>query len=152
MLDLPPTIEAMLLRPCVMRSDGTRHIELYGDSRTWRDDGEPDLVAMGRGVFTVILADDRETLAQIDGDTEAMAVRARFQSLADCPQPRMGDTLAVSLGPSLAVAFEVAITGDDLASTLGDWGAGVPTPLITDGPAPGELLLVLRDEFGAVVG
>lgn len=149
--DLPQIIEATLLRPRVLAADGTPRIEVDDDPSTWRDGGDPELVPMGRGVFTVVLADDRATLAQIDGDTDSMAIRARFEPLADCPQPRMGDTLAVNLGPALAVAFELVISGDDLASALSDWGAGAPTPLIADGPAPGELLLVLREELGAVV-
>lgn len=149
--DLPQIIEATLLRPRVLAADGTARIEVDDDPNTWRDGGDPDLVPMGKGVFSVILADDRATLAQIDGDTDSMAVRARFEPLADCPQPRMGDTLAVNLGPALAVAFEVAITGDDLASALSDWGTGASTPFLNDGPAPGELLLILREELGALI-
>lgn len=143
---LPQIIEATLLRPRTLAADGTPLIEVDDDPYTWRDDGDPDLVPMGKGVFTVVLADDRATLAQIDGDTESMAVRARFDPLAGCPQPRMGDTLAVNLGPSLAVVFAIVLTGEDMDSVAPGW-----TPFIT-GPAPGELLLTLREDVGAVVG
>lgn len=94
----------------------------------------------------MLLADDHATLAQIDGESEAMAMRTRFDPLAGCPEPRMGDTLAVSLGSALAVAFEVALTGGDMQSVDPAW-----TPALPDGPRPGELLLVLREELGAVV-
>lgn len=144
--ELPPTIEATLLRPRLLATDGTQHVELAHDPDTWRD-GDPELVPVGRGVFTVVLADDRATLAQVDGDTESMAVRARFEPLAGGPQAQTGDSLAVELGPSLAVVFEVVLTGDDLRSVDPGW-----TLAMLDGPRPGELLLVLREELGAVVG
>lgn len=144
--ELPPTIEATLLRPRLLATDGTPHVELVDDPDTWRD-GYPELVPVGRGVFTVVLADDRATQAHVDGDTEAMAVRGRFEPLAGCPQAQSGDTLAVELGPSLAVVFEVGLTGDDLRSVDPGW-----TPTMPDGPRPGELVLVLREELGAVIG
>ncbi len=144
--ELPPTIEATLLRPRLLATDGTPHVELAHDPDTWRD-GDPELVPVGRGAFTVVLADDRSTLAQVDGDTESMAVRARFEPLAGGPQAQTGDSLAVELGPSLAVVFEVVLTGDDLRSVDPGW-----TPAMLASPRPGELLLVLREELGAVVG
>lgn len=145
MLELPPIIQATLLRPRLLAADGTPHVEVPNDASTWRD-GTPELVAAGRGVFSVVLADDRATLAQVDGDTESTAVRARFEPLAGCPQAQTGDTLAVELGPSVAVAFEVALTGDDLRSVEPGW-----TPVMPEGPRPGELLVVLLEKLGAVV-
>lgn len=144
--ELPPTIEATLLRPRLLATDGTPYVELAHDPDIWRD-GDPELVPVGRGEFTVVLADDRATQAHVDGDTEAMAVRGRFEPLAGCPQAQSGDTLAVELGPSLAVVFEVGLTGDDLRSVDPGW-----TPTMPDGPRPGELVLVLREELGAVIG
>ena len=144
--ELPPTIEATLLRPRLLATDGMPHVELAHDPDTWRD-ADPELAPVGRGAFTVVLADDRATLAQVDGETESMAVRARFEPLAGCPQAQTGDNMAVELGPSLAVVFEVVLTGDDLRSVDPGW-----TPAMPDGPRPGELLLVLREELGAVVG
>lgn len=142
--DLPTSIEATLLRPRLIGADGVPHIEQSDDPSTWRDDGDVDLVAVGRGIFTVLVADDRATLEQVDDSSEAMAVRARFEPLAGCPQPQMADTLAVSLGASLTVAFEVLLTGEDMTQTPG-W-----TPLMVDGPRPGELVLVLREDVGVV--
>lgn len=144
--ELPPTIEATLLRPRVLTTDGTPHVELAHDPDTWRD-GDPDLVPVGRGIFSVTRADDRMTLAEVDPDSESMAVRARFEPLAGGPQAQTGDSLAVELGSGLAVVFEVALTGDDLSSVDPGW-----TPTMPDGPRLGELLLVLREELGAVVG
>lgn len=146
MLELHDNIQATLLRPRLLATDGTPHVELTHDPDTWRD-ADPDLVPVGRGVFTVVLADDRATLDQVDGDTESMAVRARFEPLAGGPQAQSGDTLAVEVGPGLALAFQVTVTGDDLRSVDPGWA-----PFFTDGPRPGELLLVLREELGAVIG
>lgn len=137
--DLPQTIEATLLRPRLLATDGTQHVELAHDPDTWRD-GDPELLPVGRGVFTVVPA-------EVDPDSESMAVRARFEPLAGAPQAQTGDTLAVELGPGLAVVFEVALTGDDLQSVDPGW-----TPTMPHGPRPGELLLVLREELGAVIG
>lgn len=144
--ELPPTIEATLLRPRLLATDGTPHVELAHDFDTWSD-GDPELAPVGRGAFTVVLADDRATLAQVDGETESMAVRARFEPLAGCPQAQTGDNMAVELGAGLAVVFDVVLTGDDLRSVDPGW-----TPTMPDGPRPGELLLVLREELGAVIG
>lgn len=144
--DLPQTIEATLLRPRLLATDGTQHVELAHNPDTWRD-GDLELLPVGRGAFTVVRADDRFTLAQVDGDTESMALRARFESLVGSPHAQTGDSLAVELGPSLAVVFEVVLTGDDLRSVDPGWTLAMP-----DGPRPGELLLVLREELGAVIG
>lgn len=144
--ELPPTIEATLLRPRLLATDGTPYVELAHDPDTWRD-GDPELVPVGRGEFTVVLADDRATLAQVEGDAESMVMRARFEPLAGGPQAQTGDSLAVELGPSLAVVFEVVLTGDDLRSVDPGWTRAMP-----DGPRPGELLLVLHEELGAVIG
>lgn len=144
--ELPPTIEATLFRPRLLATNGKPYVELAHDPDTWRD-GDPDLVPVGRGIFSVTRADDRMTLAEVDPDSESMAVRARFEPLAVCPQTQTGDTLAVELGPGLVVAFVVVLTGDDLSSVGPGW-----TPAMPDGPRPGELLLVLREELGAVIG
>lgn len=142
--ELPPTIEATLFRPRLLAADGNPHVELAHDPETWRD-GDHDLAPVGGGRFAVVLADDRATLAQVDGDTESMAVRARFEPLAGGPLAQTGDCLAVELGSGLAVVFEVALTGEDLCSVDPGW-----TPTMPDGPRPGELLLVLREELGIV--
>lgn len=143
--DLPTNIEATLLRPRIPGADGVPHIEQPHDPDTWRD-ADADLVALGRGTFTVLLADDRATLAQIDGESEAMAMRARFEPLAGCPEPRMGDTLAVSLGGVLAIAFEVMLTSDDLAAVTPRWHL-----FVADVLQAGQVLIELNENLGTVV-
>lgn len=143
MLHETSTFEATLLRPRLVGADGIPHIETPDDPDTWRD-GTPELVAIGRGSFSVVRPDDAATVAQIRGESGPMALRATFEAFAGCPQPRSGDTVAVEAGP-MAVAFEVVVAGADLQQVEAGW-----TPLIHDGPAPGELVLELRDEIGVV--
>lgn len=139
-----PTM-ATLLRDRLVTADGTPTEEDPQDSATWSDN-PPELQTMGRGAFTIVAADGSTDLAQIDDRATAMTVRARFEPQAPCPQPRMGDLLAVELG-SAGLVFEVRLTGDDLASVAPGW-----TSLVDTDMAPGELLLELREDVGLTFG